>query len=67
MTLQKFVQNENIKELTKNTGIPGRTLYDIRYGTYKNIKLSTVRQLLEEMLKKGYTEIELFNMIMNDK
>ena len=38
MTLQKFVQNENIKELTKNTGIPGRTLYDIRYGTYKNAR-----------------------------
>ena len=67
MTIQKFVQNENIRDLTKNTGIPGRTLYDIRYGTYKNIKLSTVRQLLEEMLKKGYTEIELFNMIMKEE
>ncbi len=67
MTLRKFVQEENIQELSKNTGIPARTLYDIRYDRYKNIKLVTVKPLLQAMLQKGYTEIELFNMIMKEK
>ncbi len=67
MTLREFVQTENIKELSKITGIPGRTLYDIRYDRYKNIKLVTVKPLLQAMLQKGYTEIELFNMLMKEK
>ena len=67
MTFQSFLQSHDVNEVSKNTGIPQQTLYDLRKGRYQNIKFRTIRPLLEEMLKNGHTEIELFNMLMKEK
>lgn len=67
MTLQSFMQTQKVKDVSKKTGIPEQTLYDLRKGRYQNIKLKTLRQLLEMMLEKGYTENELLNMIMKEE
>lgn len=67
MTFSEFVQTETVRTLQKETNLSSKNLYRIRNKEITNMKLSTVRQLLEEMLKKGYTEIELFNMIMKEE
>ena len=67
MTFSEFVETETVKTLQKKTNLSSKNLYRIRNKEIVNMKLSTVRQLLEEMLKKGYTEIELFNMIMKEE
>ena len=66
MTFSEFVATETVKTLQKKTDLSSKNLYRIRNKEITNMKLSTVRKLLEEMLKKGYTEIELFNMIMKE-
>ena len=66
MTFSEFVEAETVKTLQKKTDLSSKNLYRIRNKEITNMKLSTVRKLLEEMLKKGYTEIELFNMIMKE-
>ena len=66
MTFSEFVTTETVKTLQKKTNLSSKNLYRIRNKEITNMKLSTVRPLLEEMLKKGYTEIELFNMIMKE-
>lgn len=67
MTFSEFVEAETVKTLQKKTDLSSKNLYRIRNKEITNMKLSTVRKLLEEMLKKGYTEIELFNMIMKEE
>ena len=67
MTFSEFVETETVKTLQKKTDLSSKNLYRIRNKEITNMKLSTVRKLLEEMLKKGYTEIELFNMIMKEE
>jgi Fe2+ or Zn2+ uptake regulation protein len=67
MTFSKFVETETVKTLQKKTNLSSKNLYRIRNKEITNMKLSTVRQLLEEMLRKGYTETELFNMIMREE
>jgi Fe2+ or Zn2+ uptake regulation protein len=67
MTFSEFVETETVKTLQKKTNLSSKNLYRIRNKEITNMKLSTVRQLLEEMLRKGYTETELFNMIMREE